>query len=115
MPEWCYTEFYSWLDSDNSVEWLYIGLLYWRNEPWKFALNLAILPAALLLSFVVLFIPDSYPMINKAPYSDIGDNGLIWYHLVVFVSQVTLPEFFVFSQILSLGTSNISDIALVFL
>ena len=86
MPEWCYTEFYQWLDEDNAVEWLYIGALYWNNEPWKFALNLGILPISLLLSWVVLLVPESYPRFEGPPIDEVDDYSIIWYHLVIFIS-----------------------------
>ena len=86
MPMYCYEEFYQWLDQENNFEWLYIASLYWKNEPWKFALNIGLIPFIFMLSFIVLVIPDSYPRIEKAPFGDVDDAGLIWYHLVLFAS-----------------------------
>jgi len=112
----CLNSYYTKLDENNEIEWSISLKKWWWNQMKIAWFGWLFIPMAGFFGVMQLIFPDLKPDIDNAPWRDretpLRSN---WYKYYTYVSQISEPNLFFFTQILTLGESDLRDFSIIYM
>jgi len=112
----CLDNYYNVLDNNNEYEWVWALQKWWWNQlriAWYWWL---FIPMAAIMGVVQLLVPNLKPDVDNAPWRDNERPISTWFYInYSYVSQISEPNFFFLTQILTMGDSDLRDFSIIYM
>ena len=112
----CINAYYSVLDDNNEYEWVWALDKWWWNQLRLAWYGWFFIPFAFTLGITQLFFPNLKPDIDNAPWRDNEKPITTWFMInYSYVSQISEPNFFFLTQLLTGGESDLRDFSIIYM